>query len=128
MPPKRKNFKGHSPNVLQYIESCGNEQDIGSLLLSNLAASTRLAAENESQAHDKKTSLTFQFRLMSLEQFSQQNGDDAVSFGPSKRQFLVATIQTDMRKFVSVMLLYLYDVCELLCLKNLVFILYVMKS
>ena len=115
MPPKRKNFKGRSPNVLPYIESYGNEEDIGSLLLSNLAASTRLAAENESQAHNEKTSLTYKLRPMSFEQFSQQNGDDAVLFGPSKRQFLAPTIQTDVRKFVCVMLLYLYDVCELLC-------------
>ena len=115
MPPNRKNFKGRSPNVLRYIESCGNEEDIGSLLSSNLAAGARLAAENESQAHDEKTSRTYELRLMSLEQFSQQNGDDAVLFGPDKRPFLAATIQTYMRKFVSLMLLYLYDVCELLC-------------
>lgn len=115
MPPNRKNFKGRSPNVLRYIESCGNEEDIGSLLSSNLAAGARLAAENESQAHDEKTSRTYELWLMSLEQFSQQNGDDAVLFGPDKRPFLAATIQTYMRKFVSLMLLYLYDVCELLC-------------
>ena len=52
---------------------------------------------------------------MSLEQFSQQNEDDAVLFGPDKRPFLAVTIQTYKRKFVSLMLLYLYDVCELLC-------------
>ena len=66
MPPKRKNFKGRSPNVLRYIESCGNEEDIGSFLSSNLAAGARLAAENESQAHDEKTSRTYELRLMSL--------------------------------------------------------------
>ena len=38
---------------------------------------------------------------MSLERFAQQNGDDAVLFGPNKRPFLAATIQTYMRKFVS---------------------------
>ena len=43
--------------------------------------------------------------LMSLEQFAQQNGDDAVLFGPSKRPFLAATIQTYMRNFVGFMLL-----------------------
>ena len=115
MPPKRKNFKGRSPNVLRYIESWGNEEDIGSLLSSNLAAGARLAAENESLAHDEKTSQTYELRLVSLEQFAQQNGEDAVLFGPDKRPFLAATIQTYMRKFVSLMLLYLYDVCELLC-------------
>ena len=101
MPPNRKNYKGRSPNVLQYIESCGNEEDIGSLLSSNLAAGERLAAENESQAHDEKTSRTYELRLMSLERFAQQNGDDAVLFGANKKPFLVATIQTYMRKFVS---------------------------
>jgi len=95
---KRKNFKGRSPNVLQYIESCGNEEDIGSLLSSNLAAGARLAAENESQARDEKTSRTYQLRLMLLELFAQQNGDDAVLFGTNKRPFLAATIQTYMRK------------------------------
>ena len=115
MPRKRKNFKGRTPNVLRYIKSCGNEEDKGSLLSSCLAASARLAAENKSQAHDEKMGQTYEFRLMSLEQFSQQNGDDAVLFGPDKMLFLAATIQTCMRKFVSLMLLYLYDVFELLC-------------
>ena len=78
--------------VLRYIESCGNEGDVGSLLASNLAAGTRLAAENESQAHDEKMSRTYELWLMSLEKF-------AVLFGPNKRPFLAATIQTYMRKF-----------------------------
>lgn len=100
MPPKsKKNYKGHSSNVLRYIESCGNEGDVGSLLASNLAAGARLAAENESQAHDEKTSRTYELRLMSLEKFAKENGDDAVLFGPNKRPFLAATIQTYMRKF-----------------------------
>ena len=81
MPPKsRKNYKGRSPNVLRYIESCGNEGDVGSLLASNLAAVTRLAAENESQAHEK-TGRTYELRLMSLEKFAEENGDDDVLFG-----------------------------------------------
>ena len=100
MPPNTKNYKGRSPNVLRYIESCGNEEDIGSLLCSNLPAGARLAAENESQAHDEKTSRTYELRLMSLERFAQQNGDDAVLFGANKRPFLAATIQIYMRKFV----------------------------
>ena len=69
-----------SPNVLRYIESCGNEGDVGSLLASNLAAVTRLAAENESQAHEK-TGRTYELRLMSLEKFAEENGDDDVLFG-----------------------------------------------
>ena len=100
MPPKsNKNYKGRSSNVLRYIENCGNEGDVGSLLASNLAAGARLAAENESQAHDEKTSRTYELRLMSLEKFAEENGDDAVLFGPNKRPFLAATIQTYMRKF-----------------------------
>ena len=88
MPPKsRKNYKGRSPNVLRYIESCGNEGDVGSLLASNLAAGARLAAENESQAHDEKTSRTYELRLMSLEKFAKETGDDAVLFGANKRPF-----------------------------------------
>ena len=101
MPPKsRKNYQGRSPNVLRYIESCGKEGDVGSLLASNLAAGARLVAENESQAHDEKTSRTYELRLMSLEKFAEENGDDAVLFGPNNRPFLAATIQTYMRKFV----------------------------
>lgn len=96
----RKNYKGRSPNVMRYIDSCGNEEDIGSLISSNLAAGARLAAKNESQAHDEKTSRTYELRLMSLEQFAQKNRDDAVLFGPNKRPFLAATIQTFMRKFL----------------------------
>ena len=37
---------------------------------------------------------------MSLEKFTEENGDDAVLFGPNKRPFLASTIQTYMRKFV----------------------------
>ena len=36
---------------------------------------------------------------MSLEQFAQKNGDDAALFGPNKKTFLAATIQTYARKF-----------------------------
>jgi len=36
---------------------------------------------------------------MALEEFAKTNGDDAVLFGPNKRPFLAATIQTYMRKF-----------------------------
>ena len=83
-----------------------------------LAAGARLAAENESQAHDEKTSRTYELRLMSLEQFAQQNGDDAVLFEPSKRPFLAATIQTYMRKFVGFMLLCLYGGCDFFAKKK----------
>ena len=101
MPPvkKSKNYKGRSPNVLRYIKSCGNEEDIGSLISPNLSAGARLAAKNENQALDEKTARTYELRLISLEQFAEANGDDAVLFGPRKRPFLAATIQTYMRKF-----------------------------
>jgi len=85
--------------VLRYIQSCGNEESIGGLLSSNLAAGARLAAEKESQAHDEKTSRTYELRLMALEEFAKTNGDDAVLFGPNKRPSLAATIQTYMSKF-----------------------------
>ncbi|KAL9963198.1 hypothetical protein ACROYT_G032376 [Oculina patagonica] len=98
MPAKsKKNYKGRSLNVLRYIESCGSDEDIGSLIPSNLAAGARLAAQNESQAHDEKTSRTYELRLMALEQFAEKEGDDAVLFGPNKRPFLAATIQTFMQ-------------------------------
>lgn len=119
MPPKsNKNYKGRSSNVLRYIESYGNEGDIGSLLASNLAAGARLAAENESQAHDEKTSRTYELRLMSLEKFAEENGDDAVLFGPNKRPFLAATIQTYMRKFCLIYRFVMYCTlkdCEKCC-------------
>ena len=36
---------------------------------------------------------------MSLEKFTEENGDDAMLFGPNKRPFLAAAIKTYMRKF-----------------------------
>ena len=39
-------------------------------------------------------------RLIALEKFARENGDDAVLFGPNKRPFLAATIQTFIRKFL----------------------------
>ena len=35
-----------------------------------------------------------------LEKFARENGDDAVLFGPNKRPFLAATIQTFIRKLL----------------------------
>ena len=99
-PLKGRKNKGRSPNVLRYIESCGNKEDINNLLSSNLAAGARLAKEDESQSHDKRTSRSCELWVMSLEQFAEKNGDDAMLFGPNKRPFLAATIQTYMRKFV----------------------------
>lgn len=102
----KKNFKGRSPNVLRYIESCGHDGEVSSLLAPNLVAGARLAAKNESQALDEKTARTYELRLMALEKFAAENGDNAVLFGENKRPFLAATVQTFMRK-CSVPLLFL---------------------
>ena len=101
---KKSNYKGRSPNVVRCIESCGSEVDISSLIAPNLAAGARLAAENQSQALDEKTARTYELRLITLENFAMANGDDAVLFGPNKRPFLAATIQTYMRMCFKVFL------------------------
>ena len=94
----KKSYKGRSPNVLRYVESCGSESEVSSLMASNLVAGARLAARNESQALDEKTARTYELRLIALEKFAMENGDDAVLFGENKRPFLAATVQTFMRK------------------------------
>ena len=83
----KKIYKGRSPNVERYLNSCGCEVDISRLIAPNLAAGVRLAAKNESQALDEKTSRTYELRLIALEQFAAQNGDDAIFFGPKKGPF-----------------------------------------
>ena len=68
--------KERSPNVLY-------EEDIGSLLPKKLAAGPRLAAENESQEHDEKTS-----RPMSSGSCGwSSNGDVLCCLGPTKGRF-----------------------------------------
>lgn len=94
----KKNHKGRSPNVLRYIESGGNDIDISGLIGPNIAAGARLAAKNRSEALDEKTARTYELRLMALETFASENGDDAILFGENKRPFMAATIQTYMRK------------------------------
>ena len=64
----------------------------------------RLAAENQCQALDEKTARTYELWLIALENFAMAKGDDAILFGPNKRPFLAATIQTYMRKFLQVFL------------------------
>ena len=51
----KKNYKGRSPNVQRYLDSCGRDIDISEMIAPNLAAGARLAAKNESQALDEKT-------------------------------------------------------------------------
>ena len=107
---KKKNYKGRSPNVMRYIESCGSEVSIGHLIGPNLASGTRIAAKNQCQALDEKTARTYELRLIALENFAKANGDDAILFGPNKRPFLAATIQTFMRKcFLFILLLMLVN-------------------
>ena len=96
---KNKIYKGWSPNVEQYLNSCGCKVDISGLIVPNLAAGARLAAKNESQALDEETSRTYELWLIALEQFVAQNGDDANLFSPNKRPFLAATLQTFMHEY-----------------------------
>ena len=81
------------------MNSCGREIDISGLIAPNLSAGDRLAAKNESQALDEKTSDTYELRLIALEEFAKKNGNDAVLFGPNKRPFLAATLQTFFREY-----------------------------
>ena len=93
------NYKGRSPNVLRFIQSGGNDIDISGLIGPNIAAGARLAAKNRAKALDERTARTYELRLIALEQFASDNGDDAVLFGENKRPFMTATIQTYMRKY-----------------------------
>ena len=104
MASKKANYKGRSPNVIQYVQSYGSEVDISALIAPNLAAGARLVAENQCQALDEKTARTYELWLIALENFAMANGDDAILFGPNKGPFLAATIQTYMRKFLQVFL------------------------
>ena len=88
----RKKYEDRSPNVLRFIESCGNEVALTGLISPNLAAGARLVAKNQSQALDDKTARTNELRLISLEKLAEANGDDAQLFGEDKRPFLAATI------------------------------------
>jgi len=83
----KKNFKGRSPNVLRYIESCGHDGEVSSLLAPNLVAGARLAAKNESQALDEKTARTYELRLMALEKFAAENGDNAFCLEKTRGRF-----------------------------------------
>jgi len=94
MSSRSKTYKGRSPNVERYIASCGNDVNLSSVVPNNLAAGSKLASKIRSEALDEKTSRTYELRLIALEKFARENGDDAVLFGPNKRPFLAATIQT----------------------------------
>ena len=97
----RNLYKGRSPNVLRFVNSCGSDTDLSGLIGANLAAGAKLAAKNRTEALDEKTARTYELRLIALEEFAAQNGDDAVLFGENKRPFMAATIQTYMRKYIT---------------------------
>lgn len=40
----KKSYKGRSLEVLRYVESCGSESEVSSLMALNLVAGARLAA------------------------------------------------------------------------------------
>ena len=84
----RKNYKGRSPNVLHFIETCGNEVALKGLISPNLAAGARLPAKNQSKVLDNKTAWTYELRLISLEKFAEAKRDDTELFGEGKRPFL----------------------------------------
>jgi len=91
--------KRRSQNVLRFINSCGNDTDISSLLGANLLAGARLAAKNRSEALHESTARTYELKLLALEDFALKNEDDALLFGENKRPFMAATIQTYLRKY-----------------------------
>lgn len=98
MASKKTNYKGKSLNVQRFISSSGSDTNISLFLSQNLAAGAKLAAKNRTEALDQKTARTYELRLIALERFAAENGDDAVLFGPNKRPFLAATVQTFLRK------------------------------
>ena len=66
-----KKYKRRSPNAIRYINSCGNEGDTGKPISPNLAP-----------AHV--------FGIVC----PKKNGGYVLLFGPNKKPFLMATIQT----------------------------------
>ena len=110
MASRKKSYKGRSPNVVRFVESGGTELDIRPLVSENLAAGARLAAENQSQSLVEGTARTYELRLIALEKFARENGDDAILFGPNKRPFLAATIQTYLRKYFNNMCISFFGV------------------
>ena len=72
---------------MRYVESCGSESEVSSLMAPNLLADARLVGRNKSQALDEKTTQTCELHVIALEKFTMENGDDAVLFGENKRPF-----------------------------------------
>jgi len=46
MPKHKKNYLGHSPNVVEFERVGGGEEDVSDFLLGDLAAGQSLAAKN----------------------------------------------------------------------------------
>ena len=106
---KKSKSKSRSPNIVAYISSNGDDVDLSSYLASNLTAGARLAAENEMQVHEEKTARTYELRLIALEKFARQEGDNAVLFGENKRPFMAATIKTFLREYIIVVSKVMHD-------------------
>ena len=106
---KKLKSKSRSPNIVAYISSNGDDVDLSGYLASNLTAGTRLAAENEMQVDEEKTARTYELRLIALEKFARQEGDNAVLFGENKRPFMAATIKTFLREYIIVVSKVMHD-------------------
>ena len=106
---KKPKSKSRSPNIVAYISSNGDDVDLSGYLASNLTAGTRLAAENEMQVDEEKTARTYELRLIALEKFARQEGDNAVLFGENKRPFMAATIKTFLREYIIVVSKVMHD-------------------
>ena len=106
---KKPKSKSRSPNIVAYISSNGDDVDLSGYLASNLTAGTRLAAKNEMQVDEEKTARTYELRLIALEKFARQEGDNAVLFGENKRPFMAATIKTFLREYIIVVSKVMHD-------------------
>ena len=106
---KKPKSKSRSPNIVAYISSNGDDVDLSGYLASNLTAGTCLPAENEMQVDEEKTARTYELRLIALEKFARQEGDNAVLFGENKRPFMAATIKTFLREYIIVVSKVMHD-------------------
>ncbi|KAK3749639.1 hypothetical protein QZH41_010759 [Actinostola sp. cb2023] len=97
---QRKNYKGRSQNVLNLENSLYSAEaaDVSLYLNENLVAGQQLAAKNQGKALDDRTMRLYETRLLHLEEFALNQGDDAILFGANKRPFLAVTIVTFLQK------------------------------
>ena len=92
------NYKGRSPNVLRFERTGGGDEDVSDFLPGDLAAGQSLAAKNRGRSLEEKTMRLYETRLIHLEQFARDQGDNAVLFGEEKQPFLAVTVMTFLRK------------------------------